>query len=192
MRIYKYRVGSNQHKKVHKSNADKYLVALGIGVYAFAILGFSVPKVLHETNESFLRQFEFGQFPPVAFAVETKIAGTSAELQTIDEKVDFYANKFGKTAWTKLRTKTLLHYFLLRESAYGNTKVCGDNGLACGPLQFHEATYQGFRKIMIKRGLTTEVGSRLDMDNAIETAAWAINDGRENDWGPYARGEIKA
>jgi hypothetical protein len=35
------------------------------------------------------------------------------------------------------------------------------------------------------------MGSRLDMENAIDTAAWAIADGRETAWGPIARGEIK-
>jgi len=111
--------------------------------------------------------------------------------KTIDTLVDMYANRYGKTAWTKLRTKTILHYLLLREAAYGNTKTCGDSGLACGPLQFHDATYISFRQIMIERGLTTKIGSRWDMEDSIETAAWAINDGRENNWGPIARGEIK-
>jgi hypothetical protein len=85
----------------------------------------------------------------------------------------------------------MLHYLLLREQNYGGSNNCGDSGKACGPLQFHEPTYIGYRKIMIQRRLIDIVGSRFNMDNAIETAAWAINDGREGAWGPIARGEIK-
>lgn len=111
--------------------------------------------------------------------------------KTIDTLVDMYSMRYGKTKWMQLRTKVILHYLLLREAAYGNTKTCGDSGLACGPLQFHDATYISFRQIMIERGLTTKLGSRWDMEDSIETAAWAINDGRENNWGPISRGEIK-
>jgi len=111
--------------------------------------------------------------------------------KTIDSMVDLYSMRYGKTKWEQLRTKTMIHYLLLREAAYGNTKTCGDNGLACGPLQYHDATYLSFRKIMIERGLITDIGSRWDMEDSIETTAWAINDGRENNWGPILRGEIK-
>ncbi len=110
---------------------------------------------------------------------------------TVDEMVEYYANKFGKYPWEKLTIKAKLHYLLLRESAYWNTKTCGDNGLACGPLQFHETTYQSFRQLMVTQKLTNKIGSRLDMEDAIETTAWAIANGRGNNWGPIARGEIK-
>jgi len=111
--------------------------------------------------------------------------------KTIDSMVDLYSMRYGKTKWEQLRTKTMIHYLLLREAAYGNTKTCGDNGLACGPLQYHDATYLSFRKIMIERELVNDIGSRWDMEDSIETTAWAINDGRENNWGPILRGEIK-
>lgn len=130
--------------------------------------------------------------PIISPCPDSGCASMQFELpKTIDSMVDMYANKYGKTKWTKLRTKTILHYLLLREAAYGNTKTCGDSGKACGPLQFWEATYISYRNIMISRGLTTVIGSRWDMEQAIETAAWAINDGRERAWGPIARGEIK-
>ena len=109
----------------------------------------------------------------------------------VDAWVDKYAKKYGKNRFYQNRTKALIHFLLLREQNYGGTNNCGDSGLACGPLQFHEATYIGYRKLMIQEGLTTFLGSRLDMENAIETASWAINNGRENAWGPVARGEIK-
>lgn len=121
----------------------------------------------------------------------SKVQAAEPKQMTTDEMVDFYANKYGKYPWEKLTIKVKLHYLLLRESAYGNSKNCGDGGLACGPLQFHESTYQSFRKIMMTKNLVKYIGSRFDLEDAIETTAWAISDGRENNWGPIARGEIK-
>ena len=110
--------------------------------------------------------------------------------QQIDAWVDTYSGKYASNRWHKIRTKALLHFLLLKEQAYGGSNHCGDSGLACGPLQFHEPTYEGYRAIMIRKGLAKDEGSRLDMENAIDTAAWAINNGREMAWGPVARGEI--
>jgi hypothetical protein len=97
MRIYRYKHGSNQYLKTRKSHADVYAALIAVGIYSSLILGFSVPKLIHESNESYLRQFEFGQFPPVAFAVETKIAGVSAEMKepTVENVVAEIARVFG-------------------------------------------------------------------------------------------------
>ncbi len=119
----------------------------------------------------------------VVYAVEKK-------LLTIDEMVDFYATRYTKNASQKSWMKTTLHFLLYKESKHGEDKQQGDGGLAGGPLQFHEATYQEYRQIMMKRGLTDHIGSRYDLEDAIETATWAISDGRQNAWGPIARGEI--
>jgi hypothetical protein len=111
--------------------------------------------------------------------------------ETLDTMVHDYSYKYGKTSYERNRIKAMLHYLLLREQNYGGSEACGDGGKACGPLQFHEPTYISYRKIMIKRGLVNDMGSRLDMEDAIETTAWAIADGRERAWGPIARGEIQ-
>jgi hypothetical protein len=97
MRIYTYRQGSNQYLKKQKSHALEVCTVIGLSLYAFSVIGFSVPKLAHETNESFLRQFTFGQFPSVAFAVETKIAGVSAEMKepTVENVVAEIARVFG-------------------------------------------------------------------------------------------------
>ena len=130
---------------------------------------------------------------PKSYIVEAKenVYITLPPKETVDTWVDKYANKYGTTPSQINRIKVLLHFLLLKEAGYGSNKNCGDSGLACGPLQFHEPTYKGFRKIMMQKGLVKEMGSRLDMENAIETTAWAISDGRENNWGPVLRGEIK-
>jgi hypothetical protein len=110
---------------------------------------------------------------------------------TVNDMIDAAAVKYAKTKWEVLTIRVKLHYLLLRESAYGNTTSCGDQGLSCGPLQFRTPTYTAFRKIMIDRGLVNHMGSRLDLQDSIETCAWAISDGRENNWGPILRGDIK-
>lgn len=109
----------------------------------------------------------------------------------VDDLVDIYSKKYGKTPYQANRTKALIHFLLLREQNYGGSNARGDGGLAAGPLQFHEGTYISYRNMMIQQGLVSDMGSRLDMEDAIETTAWAINDGREKAWGPVARGEIK-
>lgn len=109
----------------------------------------------------------------------------------IDAWVTFYANKFAKTPGKVNHTRQLLHCLLYREAGYGSNKGHGDNGKAGGALQFHNPTWDGYRKIMMKRGLITEIGSRYDMEQAIETTAWAINDGRALAWGPFLRKECE-
>ncbi|TVL99545.1 MAG: hypothetical protein CV087_17450 [Candidatus Brocadia sp. WS118] len=128
--------------------------------------------------------------PPVKTITEA-YTPTPTPTPKVDDLVDTYSKKYGKTPYKANRTKALLHFLLLREQNYGGSNNCGDSGKACGPLQFHAGTYQGYRKIMMDKGLVSDMGSRLDMEDAIETTAWAINDGRESAWGPVARGEIK-
>ena len=43
---------------------------------------------------------------------------------------------------------------------------------------------------MIKKGLTKELGSRENMENAIETAIYMFSIGQDKQWGPVLRGEI--
>jgi len=110
---------------------------------------------------------------------------------TIDELIDKYSKKYANDNYNALYLKQLLHCVAYRESRYGYDRGCGDNGKACGIMQFWERTYINFRKIMIKKGIVHSSGNRLNYDNAIETAAWAIADGRGNDWGPILRGVCK-
>ncbi len=116
---------------------------------------------------------------------------TPTPTLTIDQLVDKYATTYTQNESQKSWMKAIVHFLLYKESKHGADKQQGDGGLAGGPLQFHETTYVGFRRIMIDRGLTTYIGSRFDLNDAIETAIWAIADGRENNWGPIVRGEIK-
>ena len=123
--------------------------------------------------------------------VEARAVVPTLDQPTIDQLVDYSAKKYGKNKAQYLRIKAMIHPLLYKEALYGLNTNCGDSGKACGPLQFHAPTYTAYRKIMIKRGLVSEMGDRLNMVYAIDTAAWAISDGRENAWGPVLRGEIK-
>ena len=108
----------------------------------------------------------------------------------IDILVDKYAEKYTKSLNDKSIMKAKLQFLLSKEAKHGLSKNHGDGGKAGGPLQFHEPTYIGYRKLMMKKGLVDFIGSRYDYDNAIETTAWAIADGRGTAWGPLLRGEI--
>ena len=113
-----------------------------------------------------------------------------SDYQKIDRWVDIYCDKYEISQYRMNRCKALTHFLLLREQNYGGSTSCGDSGKACGPMQFHEETYIRNRKDMIKKGLTKEMKSRLDMESAIETAIYMFSIGQEKQWGPIARGEI--
>lgn len=106
-----------------------------------------------------------------------------------DVLVGKYADKYGRTTGEKSRLRGVLHCLLNIESVHGNNNGHGDNGMAGGPLQFWEETYIGYRKLMIKEGLVTEIGSRYNLEDAIETTAWALVTGRGKAWGPILRWE---
>lgn len=114
-----------------------------------------------------------------------------SDYQKIDRWVDIYSEKYGKTRYEINRLKALTHYLLLREQNYGGSSNCGDSGKACGPMQFHAGTYTKNRNDMIKKGLAKKLGSRENMENAIETAIYMFSIGQEKQWGPVLREEIK-
>jgi len=110
------------------------------------------------------------------------------EAQNLDTWVDKYAARYATPQLTKSKLKYQLHCLLYYESGHYASNKCGDSGLACGPFQYHQATWIGFRNIMLKQGLITEIGDRYNMEQAVETTAWALADGREYNWGPIVRG----
>lgn len=81
----------------------------------------------------------------------------------------------------------IMHCLAHRESGHGASDAHGDGGLAGGPFQFHEETWNRMRKQMIKQGVATEISDRYDLKEAIRTAAWAIKEGRALEWGPVLR-----
>lgn len=178
--------------RAKRSQAHQVATVIRMTIYGFTTgVIFSVAMII------WFRYFTFRVTAPCPNMCENamvEVVYASEAITTdqqIDRWVDKYATRYGKDRWFRNRTKALLHYLLLREQNYGGSDKCGDSGLSCGPLQFRVGTYADFRKEMMRKGLTKDMGSRLDMEDAIETAAWAINNGKEKHWGPVLREEIK-
>lgn len=109
---------------------------------------------------------------------------------TQDVWIGVYADKFenksiGKTA-SLLRYQ--MHCLAYKENGHSANNNCGDKGNACGMYQFWEDTWKRMRGQMMSKGLITEIGSRWNDQQAIETVAWALVNGREKEWGPILRG----
>lgn len=98
--------------------------------------------------------------------------------------------EFIDTPYKQSEALMIMHCLLHMESGHTPLQeddTHGDGGRAGGSLQFHQGTWDGFRKIMVDQGLAEEIGSRYDMKEAIRTTVWAIADGRANNWGPILR-----
>lgn len=185
-----YRKSSGQFSTHRKTYALEIIAGLAITLYVGGLVFAAKPAVAKD--QLYLESLEFGTQSALFLDAEPRLIGLTADKPlTIDEMVHKYATKYGKTRYEQNRLKALTHFLLLREQNYGGSDNCGDSGLACGPLQFHEGTYTANRKTMIKKGLAQEMGSRLDMENAIDTAIYMFSIGQEKQWGPYLRGEIK-
>lgn len=119
------------------------------------------------------------------------VCNTGSWDQQISCWVVKYATKYTNNVYERSVMIAKLHFLLSKEAKHGNVKTCGDNSKACGPLQFWAQTWTRMRTQMLKAGLITEIGDRNNMEQAIETTAWAIANGREKEWGPLLRNEIK-
>jgi hypothetical protein len=190
-------VGSNQYENKYKSRVfghfDKVLAILFFAYLMFLGVNFTKTYATGLATDHWLNSLEYGTGPTLyinALLAPTK-GLTPEEEKTVDEMISDASNKYGATRYERNRLKALTHYLLLRENNYGATNECGDNGLACGPMQFHEDTYIRNRKTMIRLGHVSQMGSRWNMQDAIETAIYMFSIGQEKQWGPILRGEIE-
>lgn len=101
------------------------------------------------------------------------------------------AHQFANRQYPESYLKYQLHCLANKESGHHGTNNCGDGGKSCGMYQYRTGTWEGFRKIMMKQGLATEIGSLWDDKLAIFTTAWALSDGRHQNWGPWLRGACR-
>jgi hypothetical protein len=112
-------------------------------------------------------------------------------VQPIPKAVDIYVSlavdEFFTNPAQQSEVRMILHCLLYRESHHAFSKAYGDGGLAGGPLQFHQPTWEAFRKRMMERGVADAIGSRDDLKEAIRTTVWAIKDGHASAWGPILR-----
>lgn len=162
----------------------KYHAALVAMVLAITIIILLVIKDAYIRSNTIISPLGMGY---VVYANEIR----EIQAQNLDTWVDKYAEKYATPKLTKSKLKYQLHCLLYYESGHYATNKCGDSGLACGAMQYHQATWAGFRNIMLKRELITEIGDRFNLEQAIETTAWAIADGREYNWGPILRGKCQ-
>lgn len=182
--------GSNQH--VNKYGLKKDVVWSLVKLFIFMVFGIAVIQAVR-----FYSRIAFYEWrdqnviaPCPDFCANNHLVFAMEKPNyDLDELVDKFSNKYGKTTYLKNRTKAMIHYLLLRETNYGNSTGMGDGGLAGGPLQFHESTYVANSKRMMLLGLRDHVGTRFDLQDSIEVCAWMINQGQENQWGPIYRGE---
>ncbi len=121
-----------------------------------------------------------------AVEIETKL-----DPVNLDEWIGQCADKFATKTKTASYLRYQLHCLANKESSHHTMTTCGDSGLACGLYQYHQTTWQGFRKEMLAKGLITEIGSRLNDKQAVETTAWALANNRDGNWGPWVRGECR-
>lgn len=120
-----------------------------------------------------------------------EVYAESSQRELIDVYVDRYIRKYTNNNTQYSYYKQLLNCLLYYETKHGAVKKDGDNGLAGGILQFHQATWVSFRNKMLKLGLIEEVGSRYNDEQAVNTTIWALVNNYGNNWGPILRGDCK-
>lgn len=178
-----YKVGTNQYRKKTPQHWKANLIG---GIVVLTIIALSGMYIRKEAIEGVWAQ------EPVLSPISTDSAKiitptptmTPRELQDkwIGEQADRFAKpQIGKSA-SYLRYQ--LHCLAYMENGHHANNNRGDGGLASGMYQYHEGTYEGFRKIMMREGLTHHMGSRDDDEDAIETTAWALSEQRDYNWGP--------
>lgn len=134
----------------------------------------ALPEPILEHSEGEALEAEAGQLVATPSATSTSLL--------IEQAVDEFLPTH------KSEALMIMHCLAHRENGHGgNPSAHGDNGLAGGPFQFHQPTWDGYRKLMITEGLATEIGSRYDFKESARTTAWALSTGRSKAWGPILR-----
>lgn len=135
MKTYRYKIGSNQHKKIRKSYAAEALLVFIFTFYAGML--FLKNVIFAATpDQLYLESLEFGEQTPVYISAETTIAGTSAVISHVPTKEDIVAyimKVFGKYG-TDVGVKAIECFYSesgLREEAYNfNRNGTEDRGVA--------------------------------------------------------------
>ena len=175
----------------HRKTVDKrdYYVMLIALTLTFCVLMFFLLRAMAlqvQANSVFVSPTPMSGFDRVMkHEVVKKVYAYESEAE---EYIHKYANMYGKDVEY---TKFQLYCLYWKESRNGRNNGHGDNGMAGGPMQFWEETYTRMRTRMIDLGITQELGDRYNLKTAIETTAWAINNGYALEWGPILRGECK-
>ncbi len=118
--------------------------------------------------------------PTPQLKVVELIMPTATPTPTNSDYIELAVDEF----LPKRRSESLMimHCLAHRESGHGSSTAHGDNGLAGGPFQFHQATW-----IRMRKQMGEPESSRYDFKEAARTTAWAIANGRALEWGPILR-----
>ena len=162
-------------------------------VLMLVVFGFIMNRVfVHDPNvlaaEELPKGGEIETFAtPTPSPTSTPTVEEISSAKSYDIYVGEFVDEYFSNPGQQSEVRMIMHCLLYRETKHDLSKGHGDGGLAGGPLQYHQPTWDGFRKIMIKKGLVNEVGSRYDIKESIRTTVWAIEDGRALNWGPILR-----
>lgn len=129
-------------------------------------------------------------YAPTHKVYATTEAGESAKLdlpRDIDQFTGDAVDEFFESPAQQSEMRMIMHCLLYRETKHDLSKGMGDGGRAGGPLQFWQATWEGYRKLMIDEGYTKEISDRYNLKEAIRTTVWAIKNDRAKAWGPIYR-----
>lgn len=169
---------SRDYKLYRTQCLSKVLLAL---VFAGIVAGHSRQLATTEPYRPLI-----GEVKAVEGAGEVKVQSSPApETDDMSIYISQAVQEFLPTH--KSESLMIMHCLAHRENGHAANRNCGDSGKACGPFQFHQPTWEGYRKLMIKEGKATEIGDRYDKKESARTTAWAIAGGRETAWGPIAR-----
>ncbi|HEC67025.1 MAG TPA: hypothetical protein ENI23_17245 [bacterium] len=127
--------------------------------------------------------------PEHQFTIVKETTEITVVQENVDTWIDRYAYEYTQSKEKAEYLKYQLHCLYWKESRNGISKARGDGGKAAGSMQFWKATYVRFASEMMRLGLRTNIGSRLNDHDAIQVAAWAIANGHAREWGPVSRGE---
>lgn len=170
----------------HVTTAITVLITAVVILAAFAQANKELITPVSTAHEQIRSNFSF-----TAQAHAKELEGTQVlckdELCMMDFWIGHYTDKFFESPTKKSEVRMIMQCLAHRESKHNFDKGHGDGGKAGGPFQFHNPTYIGYRKIMMDSGLVDELGSRYEVENAIETTVWAIKTGRAKAWGPIYR-----
>lgn len=174
---------SKDTEKANNSFFTSPLFIVSRSAICLALLVLAVPRVNSKTAS---------QSP--SLVVEAKESIEQPRVETERQRIDRLILESSQLYFSKENEKQAeltLHCLIDKESKYNTNKGHGDGGLAGGPMQFHEDTYQRMRKHMMKNGYVNWKGTRYNLQDSIMTTAYALSEGWGTEWGPILRGECK-
>lgn len=192
----------NQYICKHKKQVNTFRGGMSLLAFSIVMIGLYDLQITFHPTTIGAQDNRVSLISPVAIPAESMRVVVSTPAATLtptptptddisqtDSLTGQVIDEFYTQPGERSHMRKLMHCLLYKEAKHNYSKGHGDSGLAGGPLQFHQGTWNGYRKIMIAEGKATEIGSRYDLKEALRTAVWAIKDGRGNAWGPISRGE---